>query len=200
MTDAAATIWICATRELKIGKTDYTFADKVDYDDHVKRGDLDDRVGRYIKDVNQIVPLTRLLFERTIIQRPEGTIPRGFTAAELVERGLVDAPEDGAPAKAPPRVKKSVKEVAQTLKGLDPIPYNGRVIQPVKQGNFVRYEAKTEAGELLRESRFMKVDGAKAFIDGLDAEKQSGNPGPADQSGQENQDGSDVQPGASHAA
>lgn len=174
-------IFICAVRELRVKNTIYTFADKFPFDEHVAKGDFEERVGQFVKDSAQIVPLTRYNFDHTIIHRANGTIPRGFTEAELIERGILDGPAPGAaPTPKAPKKANSVKEAIKKLDGLEPIEHNGYLILPVKQGNFTRFEAQTKDGVTLRESRFMKADGARAFIDGLAKPPE---PDTSDQSG-----------------
>ncbi len=197
--------YIVATRALKCGGTAYELADKFPLDEHMAKGHLDQRVATYVKDVEQIVPLTRAHYERLIIQRPNGTIPRGFTLAELVERGIVDKPVEKPKdrAAASKSSKAAAAEKPQSapepkVPALETIAYKDQVIVPVKQGNLTKYEVKNKEGALLREQRFAKVDTAKRFIDGLAPAPEPDTSGAAP--GQEKNDGGNLQSESRDAA
>lgn len=158
-----------ATRfpDLRIWDRVYKPADRVDLDEHVRLGHLKEGQAAHLISIRDVGYLTRETYINMMARRPAGEIPAGFTRAELIELKILDADAPTpAEAKRLDAASKPKPEVQYIPDG-DPIQRAGFQIRPVKQGKFRLYEAVNQAGELLREKRFKKLEMAEAFIDGL---------------------------------
>lgn len=158
-----------------VGERSYECGDRWDAQPHLRSGHLTELQVHGLSQQRYFAPLTRETYAIAMARHPEGHIGKGFTRAELVELGILDPAGTKAaapPAKTPPKVKAKAAEKAPP----EPEVYLGYVIHPVKQGNFTRFEPKTEAGELLREARFMTAAKARSFIDDLVATRDSAKP------------------------
>ena len=160
-------ILICATRELNIGGSGYTFCDRIDLERHIKHGDIEARVAHYATDAHQIIPLTRRAYSTLIVQRAPGTVPKGFTAAELVALGITDPVPGRAPEPAvQPKVRAPKGPKAEPVYG-ELEPYKDYFLRSKKVGNWTHIDVLDKDQQLLRAAAFKKRDAAIAFLDGL---------------------------------
>lgn len=156
---------MCAIRELILGDVTYTFCDKIDLDRHYEQKDITPQVASHVMQVGQIVPLGRLAYRTLMVQRPAGTVGKGFTIAELVERGILDADEGAA--------LESKKPVQHTGAIGELEAYGDYFIRSKKIGNFTNYDVLDANQKLLRDKAFRTRDKAIAFLDELAAAKQA---------------------------
>lgn len=149
----------------------------------IQRGDRFDKAAMEITDAaetamiytRQILPLTPESYAMTNQWRQPDTIGWGWDMDDLVARGLLTS--------------RQVDRVVAKLTAGE--PYLGYVIVPVKQGTFTRFEVRSARGDLMRETRFAKVERAREFIDGLPPAEAAATDGAAEES----PDGIHVQPG-----
>lgn len=194
-------IFICGRRDIKITSTQpFEMGDRFDEDGVLKRGEMNESSVRVWKNHGFVIPLTRENYANMIAHRPEGTIGRGFTKAELVTMGIIDADDVATPANQVPVREKAPKPAKEKRSGPDMTPirgeafqHNGHVITTIKQGRFTLWETTNSAGELLRDKNFRKREDAEAFIDDLVARGNSAKSGPQ---ATEQRDDGHLQPGS----
>lgn len=131
----------------------------------LERGDRYDRqalafseeVHRGLTLSGQVVPLTRETYAAQMAHRPPGTVGRGFTAAMLLEDGIISAEQ---------------AEQAPTLPA-DVVLYKGYRIVTWVAGIQRLKGVENPAGEPMRAQRFQSLEKAQRFIDALPPLKES---------------------------
>lgn len=185
-----------AFAELKLGAITLQGGDRFDGSRHLSSGALQERHIDVLRAQAKIKPLTPENYAIWVARNGDNWVGRGFTRAELVERGIIstDAPK-AAPKPAADKPK------AERLPSGDPVDYKGHFIQAFKYSRFTVFEVYNSDLELLREKAFKSLVNAEKFIDELvDAKAGASTPPPADDTTAETKQESDdvvhIQPGS----
>lgn len=185
----------------RFGTTDYLTGDKIEVDQLLKSGALNERLAFLLEDQKKILPLTPENFRMAAARRPAGAPwpPRGFTEAYLLEANLISKDElPGAPPKQKAAAGKPPKAEVVVLKKIalkdDKIAVGPCFVQPKKVGKFSYFDVTDYEGNLLRAKAFRDLAKAKQFLEGLSTEPPTAD-SPQDEAQAEAADGSDVQPG-----
>lgn len=194
--EAPATLEIAFINDLRLGDTTLQGGDLFDAARHLSRGAVDERLLGILRNQARIKPLTKENYAIWRARNGPAWVGRGFTEAELRERGIIDPDADAAAAKAAAEAKAAEpkERAAREPKG-DPIEYEGCLIQAYQVGRFTNYDVADKDCELLRAKPFKSLDYAKKFIDELKTSTPKAPTGKPAETQQESGHDRDVQSG-----
>lgn len=187
-----------------IGETTYLPGDRIEVEDCLRAGLLNERTVDLLRRNKAMGEATPETMRMAVARRPHGSPwpPRGFTEAYLVQKGLIDTnigaqaqPEAPAvPAKPKAEKKKPASRVATVVTSVpltdEKIVVGINYLQPKKNGRFTLFDAVDASGKLLRHKSFRTVEAGTAFLMSLStSEAAAGSP-----EAQEHADDSDVRP------
>jgi hypothetical protein len=196
------------TYRQRVGAADYISGDKIDVAMLAQKGLLNEDVIAGLRKRKEIVEPTVENMKVALARRPHGAPwpPRGFTEAEMEQRGFIEKKADQKPAEPPAekKAKTNGKELPPVIERIelkeDAIPVAGNFLQPTKRGNLRFFTAAAPDGRILRATLFRSIENGTAWLEELStAASQTDTSAEAAEKAEESPDGGDVQSGPDDA-